>query len=762
MDIKKLLSEMSLKEKAALCSGKDFWHLEGVKRLDVPSIMVSDGPHGLRKQRQSADCLGINDSIQAVCFPTGSAVAASFDQDLIYQMGEVIGNECQAEDVSVILGPAVNIKRSPLCGRNFEYYSEDPYLAGRMAVSFIRGVQSRHVGTSMKHFFANSQEQRRMTSDSVIDQRTAREIYLYAFEQAVKEAQPWTVMCSYNKINGTYAAENKKYLTEVLRQEWGFEGMIVSDWGAVNDRVPDLLAGLDLEMPGPAPMNDQKIIDAVNDGTLSMEVLDQAVERILHLTQKAVEGHDSKAVFDHAKDHETARKIASECAVLLKNNGILPLKKDVKTVFIGQFASKPRYQGSGSSHINAWKVESAYELADQDYVRYAQGYAVDTDIIDETLIKEAVQAAQIAEVAVIFAGLPDTFESEGFDRTHMRLPECQNALIEAVAKVNSNVVVILHNGSPVEMPWINDVKAVLEMYLAGQGVGGATLDLLYGKVNPSGRLAETFPKKLSDNPSYLYYGGEGDQTEYREGVFVGYRYYDKKQMDVLFPFGHGLSYTTFQYQNLKLDKMSMKDTETVKVSVDVTNTGDCFGKETVQLYVGGSSEAIIRPVRELKKFKKIGLDPGETKTVTFELSFRDFAYFDIAMDQFHVLTDTYEIAAGASSRDLRLSVKLQVMATTVKPVPVTMNTTMRDVLTIPGAKELLKPYLDEYIRVNAGESNELGEGMAKMMESMLYDSTLRGMIGFAGPEGYETAMAVYHRLQELEEQAIHPKMNKEA
>lgn len=545
-EIKDLISKMTLEEKASLCSGQDFWHTKEVARLGVPDFMVSDGPHGLRKQNLEADHMGINESIKAVCFPAGCALAASFDRTLLRNVGEVLGNECQAEDVGVILGPAVNIKRSPLCGRNFEYYSEDPYVATELAGAFIDGVQSKNVGVSIKHFVANNQETRRMTSSSEVDERTLREIYLAAFEGAIKNHKPWTVMCSYNKINGTYAAENKKFLTDVLRNEWGFDGFVVSDWGAVNDRVADLKAGMELQMPAVDGTTDKEIVAAVREGRVEEAVVDQAVERMLTILYRYKENREETAVFDLEADHKKAYEVAKETIVLLKNEGVLPLKETAKVAFIGKYAKDPRYQGGGSSHINSFRVTSALECVEgKETVVYAQGYDDKEDVVDEALLNEAVKTAKEAEVAVIFAGLPDAFESEGFDRNHMRMPQYQNHLIEEVAKVQENVVVVLHNGSPIEMPWISKVKGVVEAYLGGQAIGAAVCDILYGKANPCGKLAETFPIKLEDNPSYLYYIGEKDRVEYREGVFVGYRYYDTKNQEVLFPFGHGLSYTTY-------------------------------------------------------------------------------------------------------------------------------------------------------------------------------------------------------------------------
>lgn len=733
MNVKEIVRKMTLEEKAGLCSGADFWRTKAVERLEVPQMMVSDGPHGLRKQEETEDHLGLDESVKAVCFPAGCATAASFDRKLLRTLGEALGKECQAEGIGVLLGPAVNIKRSPLCGRNFEYFSEDPYLAGQMASSYIKGVQSKGVGTSIKHFLANNQEHRRMSSSSEADERTLREIYLPAFEEAVKKAKPWTVMCSYNRINGVYAAQNKKYLTDVLRGEWGFDGFVVSDWGAVNDRVADLEAGLDLEMPSSFGINDKKIVEAVENGELSEEVLDKAVERILSIVERSVENRKEGASYDKEEDHRLARRIAAESMVLLKNDGVLPLRKGARIAFIGEFAEKPRFQGGGSSHINTFKTESAWKMADQFHVIYAQGYSIKQNKLDDTLLSEAIRAAALAETAVVFAGLPDAFESEGFDRTHMRLPEYQNELIEAICKANPNTVVVLHNGSPVEMPWIHKVKGVLETYLGGQAVGGAVVDVLYGDVNPSGRLPETFPLKLEDNPSYIFYIGEGDKVEYREGVFVGYRYYDKKKMEVLFPFGHGLSYTNFQFSNLKLSKKRMDDTEELQVTVEVKNTGRCAGKEVVQLYVAAPEDGdVIRPVRELKGFEKVELAPGERKNVSFRLGKRAFAYYDAEISDFRVPTGEYRIEIGKSSRDICLSEEVTVRDTSGKWQPITMDTTIGDIMKLSGAKEIVEEMIERMGIADSGSDGNLGEGTADMAEAMLRYMPLRSALSFSG------------------------------
>ncbi|MFW6677286.1 glycoside hydrolase family 3 C-terminal domain-containing protein [Lacrimispora sp. AGF001] len=726
MDIKKLVGEMTLEEKAGLCSGADFWHTKTVDRLNVPASMVSDGPHGLRKQDEKSDHLGVNDSIKAVCFPTACATASSFDRELLTSLGEALGDECQAENVSVILGPAVNIKRSPLCGRNFEYFSEDPYLAAEMAGSHIKGVQSKEIGTSLKHFLANNQEHRRMTSDSVVDERTLREIYLAAFEGAVKAGKPWTVMCSYNKINGTYGSENRRYLTDILRDEWGFDGYVMSDWGAVNDRVAGVIAGLDLEMPSSGGVNDARMVEAVREGRLKEEVLDQAVTRILTIVDRYLKNRKPETVWDKEAHHELARKIEGECAVLLKNQGILPLSDSDEVAFIGYFAAHPRYQGGGSSHINSTKVESAVEAAKDKGVIYAQGYEIDADQRNNTLLEEAVEVAKKVKTAVVFAGLPDSFESEGYDRTHMAMPECQNALIEAVSAVQPNTVVVLHNGSPVEMPWIHKVKGVLEAYLGGQAVGGAVVDILYGHVNPSGKLAETFPIKLEDNPSYLYYGGEKDRAEYREGVFVGYRYYDKKKMEVLYPFGHGLSYTTFEYSNMKADRSIMKDDETVIVSLDVTNTGKVMGKEVVQIYVEAPDSHVIRPVRELREFAKVELEPGETKTVAFILGKRAFSYYHVELKDWFAETGAYLIHAGSSSRDLRQMISVYVESTGKEPVVYDLNSTIGDILSDPDAAEIITPLIDRYKKGSA-LGNSDGDAAKSAISQQMDDAMFRYM-----------------------------------
>ncbi|MDR0375237.1 MAG: glycoside hydrolase family 3 C-terminal domain-containing protein [Treponema sp.] len=734
-DIKRLVSQLTLEEKAGLCGGEDFWHLRNVERLGIPRVMVSDGPHGLRKQKDNPDHLGHNDSIKAVCFPAACATGSSFDKELLYKMGMALGDECQAEGVAALLGPAINIKRSPLCGRNFEYISEDPYLAGKMAASFIQGVQSRNVGTSLKHFAANNQEFFRTTVDVIADERTLREMYLSAFEIAVKESQPWTVMCSYNKINGIHSSENQWLLSEVLRDGWGFKGFVVSDWYGTSDRIAGVKAGLDLEMPYSGGHNDKALAEAVKTGALPETILDAAVERILTLIFKYTDNR-MHVKFDHDAHHALSAEIEKESAVLLKNeggphHGLLPLKKDKKVAFIGAFADKPRFQGGGSSHINAYKTTSALQTAKTRgiAVDYVEGFPADRDVQDPAALKAAVEAAKRADVAVVFAGLPDVIESEGYDRENMRLPECQNAVINALAEVQPNIVVVLHNGSPVEMPWIDKAQSLLELYLGGQAVGEAAISLLFGEANPSGKLAETFPLRVEDNPSYENFPGDGKTVYYNENVFVGYRYYDYRKKDVLFPFGHGLSYTAFQYSNMEIEKPSIQfvnGSETITVSADITNIGKVAGKEVVQLYIEDTTSAAIRPLRELKGFEKVSLAPGETKRVVFTLDKRSFAWYHTELGGWHCASGEYVVVIGASSRDLRLSAAVQVVSNEYPPLHVDWNTTVDTLLKDPRTKQTAEKIVARYFDQSKRELSleALGSG-DKWNERAYFEAPLR-------------------------------------
>ncbi|QKS72645.1 glycoside hydrolase family 3 C-terminal domain-containing protein [Paenalkalicoccus suaedae] len=743
--VKELVAEMTVEEKAGLCSGLDFWHLKGIERLGIPSIMVTDGPHGLRKQSEGADHLGINDSVPATCFPSAVGLASTWDLELIQEVGVALGKECQAENVAVLLGPGANMKRSPLCGRNFEYFSEDPFLSSRLATSHMKGVQSQGVGTSLKHFAANNQEHRRMSTDAIIDERTLREIYLASFEDAVKEAKPWTVMCAYNKVNGTYASENERLLTTILRDEWGFDGFVVSDWGAVNERVDALKAGLELEMPASNGLGDNKIIAAVKDGTLSEETLNTAVERVLAIILLAEENNVENAHYDKEDHHKLARKVAAEGTVLLKNeDSILPLSKSANLAVIGQFAKKPRFQGGGSSHINPTKLDDAVEelqkLSNGATITFAEGYEVKQDEPNDALVQEAVTNAQDADAAILFVGLPDHFESEGYDREHLNIPRSHLELIHAVSAVQPNVVVVLSNGSPIVMPWLDEVKGVVEAYLGGQAVGGAIADVLYGEANPSGRLAETFPEVLSHNPSYLNFPGEGDQVEYKEGIFIGYRYYDAKKIAPLFPFGYGLSYTDFAYSDLVVSQKEIEDTGTVDVSVTVTNVGDVFGKEVVQLYVRVTASSVVRPDKELKGFDKVALEPGESKRVTFTLDKRSFAYYSTVLGDWHVESGEFDILIGKSSAEIVQEGTVHVTSTVALPMTVTRNTPAGDILANPTLAPIFEKWMAEMNQdspfANMSEDDESYE----MFQAMMRYMPLRALVAFNSQKMTETHM----------------------
>lgn len=775
LDVKKLVNELTLEEKASLCSGADFWHTKAIDRLNIPAAMVSDGPHGIRKQESLADHMGVAESIKAIGFPTASAMACSFDRDLLHKVGDALGEECVAEDLAVLLGPGINMKRSPICGRNFEYYSEDPVVAGELGAAFVNGVQEHGVGTSLKHFAANNQEWRRMSISAEIDERTLREIYLAAFETVVKKAQPWTIMCSYNRINGVYSCENDWLLNKVLRDEWGFEGLVMTDWGAMDERVPSLKAGLDLEMPDCHGETDKLIVKAVQSGELEESVLDTAVERILTMVDKYLTARKDidpasmvhplpssiERGYDVAAHHALARTTAEQSAVLLKNEDILPLQKDKKIAFIGEFAKVPRIQGGGSSHINNTSVESALDAAG-DSVSYAQGFHIDEETTDETLLQEAITLAKESDVAVIFAGLPDSFESEGFDRTHLNMPANQNELIARISEVQPNVVVVLHSGSPIAMPWLDKVAGVLQMYLAGQASGGAAVNLLFGDATPCGKLAETFPLHLEDNPSYLNFPGNREKVCYQEGVFIGYRYYDKKKMDVLFPFGYGLSYTDFTYSNMKVtvngknaaDVDVIKETDEIVVSADITNTGNCDGAEIVQLYIKNPVVYEIRPEKELRDFAKVFLKAGETKTVTFTLNARAFSYYETRIHDWYAESGDYEILLASSSRDIRLQYTVSITGSKKIPFVADYMTTCEDVELF--AKD--GSALDEMLRrsgfaeaTDHDGDDSMGSGTADMMKAMFTGTPLHSILSFSSEElTYEDIQDTIRKLNEAE------------
>ena len=648
MDIEKILQQMTLEDKIALCSGKNFWETKKYEQYGIPPLFMCDGPHGLRKQEHTADMLGVNESRKATCFPAEVTTAGSWDPELLSEIGATIGEEAKDQGVGLVLGPGANLKRNPLCGRNFEYFSEDPYLAGKLAAGFIRGAQAQGISTSLKHFAANSQELSRFTSDSVIDDRTLRELYLTAFEIAVREGSPSTVMCAYPKLNGIHCSDNKVLLTDILRSEWGFDGMVVTDWGAMNDRIEGFRAGCDLNMPGGSDYMEKEVLQAVRNGTLPERCVDDSARRMLKLVFRAAETLHGNTICDYDAHHVLARRAAIEGAVLLKNeDDILPLKKDAKIAVIGAMAKNLRYQGAGSSHINPTRLSQPLDFL-PDAI-YAPGCDDRGDTTD-TLLDEARAAAEQAEISVIFAGLPDRYESEGFDRDDMKLPVGHLRMIKAVVSANPNTVVVLLCGSAVECPWADEVKAVLYMGLPGQAGGEAAAELLYGRINPSGKLAESWPYTYEDVPSSEIYDKTADAL-YQEGIYVGYRYYDKAGVPVRWPFGYGLSYTEFSYSDLTVSG----DT----VSVTVRNTGAFAGAEVVQLYMEAPQDGVHRPLRELKGFQKIFLQPGENRTVHFTLTGRSFA----------VWQDGWKIPAGTYSVCIdNLRVKME-KSGDVLPVP---------------------------------------------------------------------------------------------
>ena len=632
-EIARILGQMTLEEKIALCSGQDNWHTKAFEQYGIPAVMMSDGPHGLRKQEEGTDMLGLNQSVPATCFPTASISACSWDEALLSEIGGAIAEEAGANGVSVVLGPGVNIKRNPLCGRNFEYFSEDPVLSGRLGTAWVKGAQQKGIGASLKHFACNSQEYYRMSSDSLLDERTLRELYLPAFERVVKGAKPATVMCSYNRINGTYSSENRWLLRDVLRDEWGYEGAVVTDWGAVGDRSIGFAAGCDLAMPGGSAYGEAEAAEHVKNGNLSEADVDRCAANVLRLIlngHRALEGDFS---YEASAHHELAYRAAVKSAVLLKNEErILPLDPEKKLCLIGRMAKEPRYQGSGSSHINPTQLHSICELWPQ--IPYADGYS-DAPDADPALIREAKELAASCEVTVVCAGLTDLYESEGLDRENMKMPAGQLALIEALAEVTENLVVILFGGSAMETPWADKVKGILYMGLPGQAGAEAAIALLTGKENPSGRLAESWPYRYEDCPSASYYSNGNRDAEYREGLFIGYRYYDTADVPVRWGFGYGLSYTTFICSDLR--------TEENRVIVTVENTGERAGDETVQLYVGRKDSAVFRPERELKDFRKVHLEPGEKTTVCFTLAPEDLRFWD---DGWKVQSGIYQVCVG--------------------------------------------------------------------------------------------------------------------
>ncbi|PWJ50519.1 glycoside hydrolase family 3 C-terminal domain-containing protein [Faecalicatena contorta] len=661
MRYQELIGKMTLEEKASLLSGKDFWQTVDIKRLGIPSMTLSDGPHGIRRQAGESDHLGLNASVPATCFPTAATVANSWNPGLGEELGSYLGEEAVSQGVNVLLGPGLNIKRSPLCGRNFEYFSEDPYLAGKMAAGYVKGIQSKGVAACPKHFAANSQELRRMSNDSVLDERTFREIYTTGFEIAVKEGKSKSIMTSYNRINGVYANENEHLLQEILVDEWGFDGFVVSDWGGSNSHTDGVKAGSHLEMPTTGKDGMRELMAAVKEGTLSEELLDRRVDELLSVifdTQKAVEGKTGKG-FDIEKHHGMAERAAEECVVLLKNeDNILPLKQGTKVAVIGDFADKPRYQGAGSSIVNSTKLDSPLDVwKTEEWVEFAgyeQGF-IRNGKMSEELERKAAELAKRADVVLLYLGLDELAETEGMDREHMKIAYNQIDLLAAVQKANSNIVVVMSAGAPVEMPWLNLVKGMVHGYLAGQAGAGAVANVLTGKVCPSGRLSETYPVSYEDTPIYHCWPGKEKTSEYREGLFVGYRYYETADIPVLFPFGYGLSYTSFAYSDIQADEN--------EVHVTIQNTGSVDGAEVVQIYISKPNGKIFRPAKELKGFQKVYLKAGESKTVTIPLDDKAFRYYNVITNKWEVEGGSYRIMAGPNVAEVSLSTEVSIEGT---------------------------------------------------------------------------------------------------
>lgn len=726
--------KMNLENCVKLLAGSDFWHTASIPESGVPSMMMSDGPHGLRKQGEDADHLGIHDSIVAVCFPSAGCIASSFDKELAYRMGSLLGEECRAEGVNILLGPAMNIKRTPLCGRNFEYYSEDPYLTGEMAAEFIQGAQNKGIGCCAKHYLANNQENGRMTLTANIDERTLREVYLKAFHR-VMDARPRSIMSSYNKVNGEYVGESYRFLTGILRDEWGFDGIVISDWYAVADRVKTLIAGLDLEMPSGMLTGGDKIMQALKDGVINADIVERSAMRIANLARDlAMERTDN---YDKELHHAEAVAMAEQSAVLLKNDGVLPLNKDEKVLLIGDFADKPRYQGGGSSHINSYKIESVI-----DNIKSVQSdfYPCNFERTDINAVTQEL-ATKLSEYdkVVVFAGLPDVYESEGYDRANIDLPLKQNAIIKNLARMHDKVIVVLFNGSPVVMPWVSDVKGILTMQLGGEGVGKACARILTGAVNPSGRLAESYPIRIEHAPSYIN-SRSLKSVDYNEGVFVGYRYYSTKHIKTLFPFGYGLSYTDFKYSDLVVKNVG----DRFNISVSIKNVGIVDGKEVVQLYIKPPVSDVDRPIIELKGFEKVLIKAGESATVKFEIGRDAFAYYSVEDSAWRVDSGVYEICIMKSAEELILSGTLRVEGDE-RHLSISANTTLGELVANKKTKDYVAQLLKGYSLESEGEA--IGSDMKK---AMLLNAPLRLVKGVAklNDEQFEMFLAKIRALAE--------------
>jgi beta-glucosidase len=742
-----LVSQMTLEEKASMTSGRDAWSTQPIERLDIPFIWMADGPHGLRRA-PTTYLWGYGDQAPATCFPTASALSATWDMDLLEEVGSALGVESNALGVDLLLGPGINIKRSPLAGRNFEYFSEDPILSGKLGAAYINGVQSQGVGATAKHYVANNVETQRMWANSNVDERTLQEVYMTPFEIAVKEAQPWSVMACYNRVQGEYGTESVRLLTDKLKNEWGFKGFVVSDWDAVVDRVQGIRAGMHLEMPGkPARITNKMIVEAIKNNELDEKQLDAVVKDILRVVFLAQDNQQEPTDIKVDEHHQLARKVAAEAMTLLKNSKkLLPLDKSQykKIAVIGEFAENPRYQGNGSSQVKPTKLDKFIDVIREEYgqgieISYSAGYSLSNDD-DLSLIAEAAKVAGKADVAIVLAGLPLSYESEGIDRKHIDLPPSHNQLISAVAKAQPNTAVALINGSAIAMPWVDEVSAILETWLGGQAGAGAIADTLFGKVNPSGKLAETFPKRLEDSPAFINFPGEDGQVIYGERMFVGYRYFDKLNIEPLFPFGHGLSYTDFGYSDLKFSATDITDKDQLEVSLTLTNTGKRAGKEVVQLYVVDTESTLQRPVKELKAFDKIELEPGESKQVSFVLSVRDFSYYSKQYDRWLAESGEFEILVGSSSRDMRLNGSLTLTNTEELNYKMTEFSFFAELWSNPQLKPLLIDFMPKWIKAMTPEGKPVEEAK---IEDFLQQQPLIKFPYFTGGEINEQQIKVF-------------------
>ena len=745
--VDQLVSKLTLEEKALLTSGRDAWSTQPIERLDIPYIWMADGPHGLRRA-PTTDTWGYGNQAPATCFPTASALSASWDMELVEEVGAALGVESNALGVDLLLGPGINIKRSPLAGRNFEYFSEEPLLSGKLGVAYINGVQGQGVGATVKHYVANNVETQRMWANSNLDDRTLNEIYMTPFEITVKEAQPWSVMACYNRVQGEYGTESLKLLTDKLKNDWGFKGFVVSDWDAVVDRVQGIRAGMHLEMPGkPARITSKMVVDAVKNNELDEKQLDSIVKDLLRVVFMGQNTEDKFGDQNLEQHHQLARKVAAEAITLLKNTKkLLPVDtaKYKKIAVLGEFAVNPRYQGNGSSQVKPTKLDKFIDIIRQEYgqdieITYSAGYSL-ADDDDLSLVDAAVEVAADADLALVMAGLPLSYESEGIDRKHIDLPPSHNKLISDVAKVQPNTAIILTNGSAIAMPWVNDVSAILETWLGGQAGAGAIADAVFGVVNPSGKLAETFPVRLEDSPAFLNFPGEDGQVIYGERMFVGYRYYDKLNIEPLFPFGHGLSYTEFGYSNLKLSSTDITDKDQLQVSLTVTNTGKVKGKEVIQLYVADKESSVQRPVKELKAFDKIELAPGESKEVSFTLSVRDFSYYSKVYDRWLAESGEFDILIGSSSRDIRLTGSLNLSNTEKLNYKMTKFSFFSEYWENPQLKPLLIEFMPKWIKAMTPEGKPVEEAK---IEDFLQQQPLIKFPYFTGGEVDEQSIKAF-------------------